>query len=127
MITKTNFLNSFKVDNACPVIGIMRGKNLIPVPIQHIGFALLAVRSLEFEPVSGTHELNALLFQLTFEPTPIVTGLNIVRLIIDRSHHIRSREPPAAVLVIPDRPHLAVIEKAYRLLAHNNRPRYQTV
>lgn len=76
------------------------------------------VRSLKFEPVSGTHELNALLLQLTFKPTPIVGRLSIIRLIIDSAHYIRSRESPAVVLVIPDRPHLAVIEKPYRLLAH---------
>lgn len=45
---------------------------------------------------------------------------SIVRLIVDCANNIGSREPPAAVLVIPDRPHLAVIEKAYRLLAHNS-------
>lgn len=46
----------------------------------------------------------------------IVTCLRIVRLIIDGPHHIGSREPPAVVLVIPDRHHLAIIEKPYRFL-----------
>ena len=49
----------------------------------------------------------------------IVTCLRIVRLIVDDAHHIRRREPPAVVLVIPYRPHLAIIEKSYRFLAHN--------
>ena len=48
----------------------------------------------------------------------IVVRLRIVRLIVDSAHHISSRKPPAVVLVIPDRPHLAVIEKPYRLLTH---------
>lgn len=49
----------------------------------------------------------------------IVADLRIVRHIFDGTHHIRSREPPTVVLVIQDRPRLAVIEKPYRLLAHN--------
>lgn len=101
-----------------PVIRIMLGKKNYPITIQYIGNTLFAIRGLEFEPASGTHELNTFLLQLTFKPTPIVTGLCIIRLIIDSTHHIRSREPPAVVLVIPDCPHLAVIEKPYRPLAH---------
>lgn len=99
----------------------MFGKKNYPFTIQHIGDALFAVRSLKFEPVSGTHELNAILLQFTFKPTPIVAGFRIVRFIIDSVHHIRSLEPPAVVLVILDRPHLAIIEKPYRLLAHCDR------
>lgn len=102
-----------------PVIRIMLGKKNYPITIQYIGNTLFAIRGLEFEPASGTHELNALLMQLTFKPAPVITGLRIVRLIIDSAHHICSREPPAVVLVIPNRPHLAIIEKPYRLLAHN--------
>lgn len=101
-----------------PVIRIMLGKKNYPITIQYIGNTLFAIRGLEFEPASGTHELNTFLLQLTFKPTPIVTGLCIIRLIIDSTHHIRSREPPAVVLVIPDLPHLAIIEKPYRLLTH---------
>lgn len=62
------------------------------IAIQDIGNTPLAVRSLKFEPVGGTHELKVLLFQLTFKPTPIVAGLRIVRFIIDGAHHIGSRE-----------------------------------
>lgn len=88
----------------------MLGKNNHTLAVEHIGYALFAIRSLELEPVSRTHELNPLLFQLTLKPTPIVGRLRVGRLIIDSAYHIRSREPPAVVLVIPDRPHLAVIE-----------------
>ena len=48
----------------------------------------------------------------------IVVRLRIVRLVIDSTHHISSRKPPAVVLVVPYRPNLTVIEKPYRLLAH---------
>lgn len=59
--------------------------------IEHIGNSLFSIRSLEFEPVSVTHELNALPFQLPFESTPIVSGLSIVRLIFNTPHPIRSQ------------------------------------
>lgn len=45
-----------------------------------------------------------------------VVDLCIIRLITNGMHHIRSRKPPTVVLVIPDLPHLAVIEKPYRFL-----------
>ena len=70
--------------------------------------------------MSGAHVLNAVLCQLTFKPTPIVTGFRIVRFIIDSTYHVSGREPSAVVLVIPARPHLAIIEKSYRLFAHQN-------
>ncbi len=57
-------------------------------------------------------------FSIAIE-TQKVSGLRIVRLIIDSAHHIRSLETQAVVLFIPNRHHLTVIEKTYRLLAHN--------
>lgn len=51
----------------------------------------------------------------------VIAGLHIVRFIGDSAHHIRSRKPPAVVLVISDRPHLAIIEKPYRLITHYDR------
>lgn len=65
------------------------GKKNDAIAIQNISNTLFAVRSLKFEPVSGTHELNALMFQLAFKPTPIVTGLRIVRLIINSAYNVR--------------------------------------
>ena len=59
---------------ARPVVGIMFGKNNNALAIEHICLALLAIRSLEFEPVSGTHELDSFLFELTLKPTPIVSA-----------------------------------------------------
>lgn len=41
------------------VVGVMLGNNSHAFAIENIGYALFAIRSLEFEPVSGTHELNA--------------------------------------------------------------------
>lgn len=93
------------------VVGIMLGKKNNAFAVEHIGLSLLAVRSLKFEPESGTHELNALPIQLTLKPTPIVAGLCIDRLVIDGAHNVGSRKPPAVVLVIPNRPHFAVIKK----------------
>ena len=99
----------------------MLGEKDNAIAIQHICLTLLSIRSLEFEGVSDTHELNAVLCQLSLKPTSIVTGFRIVWFIIDSSHHVSRREPPAVVLVIPDRPHLAIIEKPYRLLTHIRR------
>lgn len=61
----------------------MLGKNNHTLAVEHIGYALFAIRSLELEQVSRTHELNPLLFQLTLKPTPIVGRLRVGRLIID--------------------------------------------
>ena len=41
-----------------PIVGIVRGQSLHTFRIHRIGLTLLAVRSLEFEVVSDTHELN---------------------------------------------------------------------
>ena len=43
------------------IVGIMFGKKDNAIAIQKICLALFSIRSLEFEPVSGTHELNAVL------------------------------------------------------------------
>lgn len=96
----------------------MFGKKNNILSRKRIIIVLLTVSSDNFQFVSATHELNAVQFQLTFEPTPVIAGLRIVRLIIDSPHHIRSLEPPAVVFVIPDRPHLAIVEKPYRFLTH---------
>ncbi|GFI39735.1 hypothetical protein IMSAGC016_01516 [Muribaculaceae bacterium] len=103
---------------ARPIVWIMLGDKNNILSRQRITVILLTVSSNDFQFVSATHELNAILFQLAFKPTPIVTCLRIVRLIIDSTYNVSSRVPPAVVLVIPDRPHLAVIEKPYRLLTH---------
>ena len=108
------------VINAFNVFGVMLGEKNHVLAIEHIGYSFFSIRTLEFQPVSVTHELNVLLFQIPFEPTPIVAGLSIVRLFINIPHHIRSRKPPAVVLVIPDRPPLLVIKNTYRLLTHNS-------
>ncbi len=84
--------------------------------VQYIGYTLFAVGNNNFQFVSAIHELNAIMFQPAFKPTPIVTGLGIVRLIINSAHNVSNRELPTVVFVIPDRPHLAIIEKPYRLL-----------
>ena len=39
----------------------MLGKKDNPFAVQHIYLVLLTIRSLEFEPVSGTHELDTVL------------------------------------------------------------------
>ena len=60
-----------------PVIRIMLGKKNNAIAIQYIGYTLFAIRGLEFEPVSGTHELNALLFGKTgadWDSAPEQTG-----------------------------------------------------
>lgn len=43
--------------------------------VQSLRCPLLAVRSLELEVVSDTHELNSVTAQFPLEPTPIVKGL----------------------------------------------------
>ena len=74
------------------------------------------IRSLEFEVVSNTNQLNTLRIEFLFQPSPVVTSLHIVVFIVDGPHNVCSREPPLAVLVIPDGPHLAVVEESYRFL-----------
>lgn len=79
------------VIKAFNVIGIMLGEKNHALAIEYIGYSLFSIRGLEFEPASGTHELNVPLLQLPIEPTPIVSGLTKVRLIINPPHHFRSQ------------------------------------
>lgn len=62
-----------------------------------------SILSLIFQLVSATHGFECRLMSAYVWPTPIVARLRIIRLIIDGALHIRSRDPPAVVLVIPDR------------------------
>jgi hypothetical protein len=61
----------------------MLGKKNNILRRQRIAIVLPTVSSNNFQFVSATHELNAILFQLAFKPTPIVAGLRIIRLIVD--------------------------------------------
>ena len=71
---------------------------------------------LKLEVVSDTHELNAFRAELPFKPSPVVTCLGIVLFVVDGTHDVCGREPPFVVILVPNSPHLAVIEKTYRLL-----------
>ena len=82
----------------------MLGQSLYAVRIQCIGSTLLAVGRHKLELVSVTHELNAVGFQFLFQPTPVMSSLLVVRLVIDGSHNICSLEPPLAVLLVPNGP-----------------------
>lgn len=86
---------------------------------ESVGRALLAVGCLKFEVVSDTHELNAVVRQFLFQPTPIVTGFLVVLFIVDGANYIGGGEPPLAVLLVPNGSHLVVVEKTYGfLIAH---------
>ena len=74
---------------------------------------------MEFEVVSDTNQLNTVFGHLALQVLPIVAALFIVLFVIDGSHNVSSREPPLAMLLVPHGPHLAIVEKPYRLLAHN--------
>lgn len=58
--------------------------------LSRIAIVLLTIGSHDFQFVSPTHELNILLFQLAFQPTPIVASFCIVRFVIDGAHDICS-------------------------------------
>ena len=84
-------------------------------------------RSLEFEVVSDTNQLNPIFGHLAFQVFPIVAGLLIVALVVDGANYIRSRvlwlanlmsQPPFVVFLVPHRSHLAVIIESYRLFGH---------
>ena len=49
---------------------LMLGKQYDALAVDYVSFTLLAIQSLEFEPVSGTHELNTILYQFSLKPTP---------------------------------------------------------
>jgi hypothetical protein len=80
---------------------------------------LLPVRRLEFEVVSDAHELNAIGVEFLFQPSPIVTSLHIVLLIVYGTHNICGRKPPLRVFFVPNGTNLSVIEKTYRLFTHH--------
>ena len=53
--------------------------------INHIGKTLFTIWSLEFEVVSDTNQLNAILNKLSFQVLPIVSRFLIILLIVDCS------------------------------------------
>ena len=104
-----------------PVGRIVLRQRLGTLCIQRIRRPLLAVRRLELEVVSDTHELNPLPGEFPLEPAPVVTSLDIIILIVDSTDNIDGREPPFGMLLIPNGTDLTVIIEAYGfLLCHNN-------
>lgn len=78
----------------------------------------LSFGSFELELVSDAHELNAVGSKFLFKPTPIVTSLYIIRLIINCTNYINSREPPFGFLLIPYRSHLTVVIESDGYFGH---------
>lgn len=70
------------------VIGIMFGQGL-----HTIGSALFSVKSLEFELMSDTHELNTFFSHFAFQVFPIVTPFGVVLLVIDGTNNVSGQEP----------------------------------
>ena len=79
------------------IIGIVLGQCLHALGIKCIGKALLTIRSLEFEVVSDTNQLNTVFGHLALQVLPIVAALFIVLFVIDGSHNVSSRESISAV------------------------------
>ena len=69
------------------------------------------IRSLEFEVVSDTNQLNTVFGHLAFQVLPIVAAFFVVLFVIDSTHDVSSREPPLAVFLVPYGSHLSVVEK----------------
>ena len=86
--------------------------------ITGVGLTLFAVRSLEFELVSGTNQFDTLFTKFTFQIFPVVATLGVVLLIVNGPHDVCGREPPLIVLLVPNGPYFTVIEKTDRLFAH---------
>ena len=86
--------------------------------ITGVGLTLFAVKSLEFELVSGTNLFDTLFTKFTFQIFPVVATLGVVLLIVNGPHDVCGREPPLIVLLVPNGPYFTVIEKTDRLFAH---------
>ena len=86
---------------------------------QCVSLALLPVGGHEFEVVSDTHQLDAIMGHLAFQVFPIVAAFCVVFLIVDGAHDIRGREPPFGVFLIPNCTNHVVIVESYRFLVHN--------
>ena len=80
-------------EGICAVGGIVFRQRLDTLRVQRIRSPLLPIRSLELEVVSDTHELYPFYSELSFEPAPIVTGLDIIILIIDSTDNVYGRKP----------------------------------
>ena len=70
------------------------------------------IRSLEFEVVSNTNQLNTLRIEFLFQPSPVVTSLHIVVFIVDGPHNVCSREPPLAMFLVPNGSNFSIVEKS---------------
>ena len=81
------------------VVGVMSCEKDYVFAIEHICDSLFAVRSLEFEPVSGTHEFNPVLFELSFEPAPVFDFLLIFFSLYSSRLERRTVSRPSVVIL----------------------------
>ena len=102
----------------------MIGQRQYALCVHSISGSLLPVWGFEFEVVSDTNELDAIIKKLLLKPTPVVTGLQIIFLIIDGTDNVSGREPPFGMLLIPNRADLPVIEKTYGFIQSHNKHKY---
>ena len=63
------------------------------------------------QPVSDTHEFNSICIQLLFQPSPVVSRLDIVIFLVNRTDDVNRRKPPLGIYLIPNSPDLAVVEE----------------
>lgn len=61
------------------------------------GCTFLSIRCFNFQLVSDAHELNTFFFEFLFQPSPIVSCLHIIRLLINGTNDIDGREPPFGI------------------------------
>ena len=70
------------------VVRIVLGERLYTIVIEYICSTQLTIRSLEFEVVSDTNQLNSLLCHLDFQVFPIVAASCIIVFVIDGTHDV---------------------------------------
>ena len=102
----------------CSIVWIVLGEDFHTFIVKSISSSFLSVRSLKFEVVSDTHELNSICIQFLLQSTPIVSSLDIVIFFIDCTDDVNRRKPPLGICLIPNGPDLAVVEESDGDLTH---------